>query len=442
MPISLDEKINNHASYTNTINVLKILDEIDFPDLSAQDVQMLGRISSTFDFLKEALDKVDPWLVSTGIMNNLNGPISHVLSEITNYMNNRNGRHLVNALNHLETLLQYFPHLLIAKTPSEIEGVRNSVISFRKSIGQHLSNIEKTATETSEVLSKNTEKFNELTSAINDQKTRVDSVVNELQNQFLQGQAQRNNGFNNFIDQGEEDYKGIISEIEVTFEQQMETLQNSFDSVTEGYEKQIETQQNAFDLLIQEFKATIQTELDQIHTMNKDAEKILGLMSMKGLAQGYQKIANSEANKALGWNAISLLSMIGVLWFGYQFIIINEGVMTWITLVSRIVMTGVGLTLFTYGAKQATSHRIEERRNRKIELELASLDPYLKDLEPAEQKAVKQSLVDKYFGVDFSNTPIQQGQTSLHQNTIDSINNNPQLLKLLAEKVTELISKK
>jgi hypothetical protein len=89
--------------------------------------------------------------------------------------------------------------------------------------------------------------------------------------------------------------------------------------------------------------------------MNKEAEKILGIMSMKGLAQGYKKIANNEGWKALTWNVVSLLSMVGILWFGYEFIIKNGGNMSWTALVSRIILTGVGLTLFTYCAKQSTN---------------------------------------------------------------------------------------
>jgi len=46
----------------------------------------------------------------------------------------------------------------------------------------------------------------------------------------------------------------------------------------------------------------------------------------------------------------------------------------WTTLISRIVLTVIGLTLFIFCAKQATNHRDEVRHNRKIELELASLE--------------------------------------------------------------------
>ncbi|GAE93133.1 hypothetical protein JCM21714_2176 [Gracilibacillus boraciitolerans JCM 21714] len=156
------------------------------------------------------------------------------------------------------------------------------------------------------------------------------------------------------------------------------------------FKTQVEQQKTDFNNLTDDLQTKAQEELDQIIGMNQKAEKILGIMSMKGLAHGYQNIANNEGRKAFFWNILSIGSLIGLLWFGYEFIIKHDGTMSWTSLISRFILTGVGLTLFTYGAKQATNHRQEERRNRKIELELASLDPYLKDLEEEKRKEVKK----------------------------------------------------
>jgi hypothetical protein len=246
----------------------------------------------------------------------------------------------------------------------------------------------------------------------------------------LQGQTQRTEEFSNFLKVGEADVKVTIKSFE-----------ESFDSAIKGYEQQKVSQQNTFNSLIADLKTKVKTELDQIHAMNKEAEKIVGIISMKGLAHGYQKIANDEGKKAFWWNIGSLISMVAVIVFGVIFLLMHKGALEWTALVSRIVLTGVGITLFTYCAKQATNHRNEERRNRKIELELASLDPYLKDLEPTKQKEVKQALVDKYFGVEV--TPITQVQQApiQQQNITDTMTNNPQFIQTIVEKVSQAITK-
>lgn len=441
--IELEERITTHTTYKQIERVLQTLDEIDSTDLSTKQLQMLGRIIETFIFLKEALDKADPWLVSKTTLQNMSSHVANCLNSLINYKSDRNEQHLNNIFTYLENVLLFFSQVLVTRTPEEIENVRSAVIKFRQSLGQHLSNVEKDVNDTTTALRNNSEKLNELTGAIESQKTRIDSIVSNFQNQFLNAQTQRTSDFNNFIKKGEEDFKGTIESFSTSFEELEKQQQHAFDNLNNGFKKQIDTQQDSFDSLVKNFKMQIQTELEQIKEMNAQAEKILGTMSMKGLAQGYKKIANSESWKAFIWNAISILSLVGVLWLGYEFIIKHEGEMSWTALVSRIVLTGVGITLFTYCAKQATNHRSEERRNRKIELELASLDPYLKDFEPEKQKEVKQSLVDKYFGVELPNTTVHQGKVTAHQqqNAIETLTNNPQLLQALAEKLNQYISK-
>jgi hypothetical protein len=425
LQIALEERTTGHASYTNIERVLEILQEIDSSVVSTRGLEMLERIRTTFDFLKDILERVDPWLVSENTMNNINSPIGQVLSELNNFNNDKNENRLNNIFSYLENLLVYLSQLIVPQSSEDIESVRQSVIKFRQSVGQHLGYVERDLTDTATALRTNTEKLNELSNSIDSQRNRIDSVVSEFQSQFSQAQNQRTEQFSNFLKIGEADVKGTIK----SFEQ-------SFDLAIEGYEKQVAIQQNTFESLIEDLKTKVQTELDQIHTMNKEAEKIVGIISMKGLAQGYQKIANDEGKKAFWWNFGSLASMVAVIVFGVIFLLMHKGTLDWTALISRIVLTGVGITLFTYCAKQATNHRNEERRNRKIELELASLDPYLKDLEEKEQKRVKQDLVSKYFGVELPNSTTQQAPAQ-QQVAIETFVNNPQLMQLLAEKLLQ-----
>lgn len=442
MSIALEERISKHASYLNIESVLQLLDEIGSSSLPVSNIQMLGRILENFVVLKEALDKVDPWLVSTTSLTNMNNNIGQILNSLTSFKNDKNEHHLNQIFSHLEALLPFLPQVLITKTQEDIEGVRSAVLSFRKSVGQHLSNVEKEATDTSTALKRNVEKINEFTVAIDNQKARIDNVVSDFQSQFLQAQTQRNDEFNTFIKKGEEDFIGTIKSSTENFNLLIQDFDQQLKTNEESFEQQIEVNKESIGTLIEELKTKFQTEFDQIKTMNKEAEKIIGLISMKGLAQGYQKIANDEGKKALFWNIGSIASMIAVITFGIIFLLMHEGVFDWTTLISRMILTGIGLTLFTYCAKQATNHRDEERRNRKIELELASLDPYLKDFDADKQKQVKETLVNKYFGVELSNTSEQQGHTYSQQEAFDAISNNPQIMNLLVEKLALQMSAK
>jgi hypothetical protein len=441
MSLALEERTTGHASYTNIERILQIIEEIDSSERLANEILLLERINGTFLLLKEAIDRVDPWLVSISTLNNMNTHISYVLSEVTNYIGNRNVHHLNQALAHVENVLPFFSQVLVTKSPDEVEGLKTSVTRFRQSVGQYITNVEREAEETSEVLKKNQDKLTDLTTSIEAQKGRIDTIISDFQKQFLDNQTQRSESFSDFKTALELEFNDGMKTYAEDFEQFLTDQQETNDVQKESFQDQFNTQQTIFNELIENFKGKVQTEYDQINAMNKEAEKIVGIISMKGLAHGYQKIANDEGNKAFWWNLGSIASVIGVISFGVVFLLIHEGTFDWPTLISRVVLTGVGLTLFTYCAKQAGNHRNEERRNRKIELELASLDPYLKDMEPAEQKVVKQKLVDKYFGVELqaNNTPTQQ---TSQQNVVDTLGSNHQLMQSLAERVSQLISQK
>lgn len=428
MTILLEEKVTNHDTYIKVEKIIQLLETIIVSDIPSEQVSKLERLSETINILKQALDRADPWLLSQLTLQNMNGHITNIINELTNYHNNKNVQHLNNALSHLEKVIPFFPQVMLTRTPEDIEGVRESVISFRKSIGQHLANVEKQANAAEEAFKNNKEKLDDLTSSIEFQKSRIDSVISDFQDQFLKGQSERSERIEQLIEQTKSEFNNFISIKGTTIEEQMNKQQEEHDT-------QLNKNEIEFDEQMANQEKKFIEAFENINKMNEEAEKIVGIISMKGLASGYQKIANDEGRKAFWWNMGSIASILAVIVFGVFFILLHEGTMDWTTLISRVVLSGFGLTLFTYCAKQSSNYRNEERRNRKIELELASLDPYLKDLEESQQKEVKQSLVNKYFGVDFLNS--NSKESHINENGFDLLMNNPQLLQTLAEKVSQ-----
>jgi len=62
-----------------------------------------------------------------------------------------------------------------------------------------------------------------------------------------------------------------------------------------------------------------------------------------------------------------------------------------------------------YAARQADKHHDLERRNRRVELELASIDPYILPLPEEVRHEVKRQLAERLFG---QSEPIQSGKAS------------------------------
>jgi hypothetical protein len=65
------------------------------------------------------------------------------------------------------------------------------------------------------------------------------------------------------------------------------------------------------------------------------------------------------------------------------------------------VRLGITLALAipaTYAARESSGHRKVERATRRLELELASLDPYLEKLPEEMRHEVKKGLSERFFG--------------------------------------------
>ena len=70
----------------------------------------------------------------------------------------------------------------------------------------------------------------------------------------------------------------------------------------------------------------------------------------------------------------------------------------WSAFGARIFVAMAFGILSAYAALQADKHQRAERKNRKTELELASISPYLHDLPIVQQHKIKEELAMRLFG--------------------------------------------
>jgi hypothetical protein len=121
-----------------------------------------------------------------------------------------------------------------------------------------------------------------------------------------------------------------------------------------------------------------------------------------GITGNYQKVANEEKSIADRWRNIVLILMVGMV----VVIAITIGITTtegfnWQLALFRIGAALVLAVPATYAAKESAKHRTLQNYNRKAELELASLDPFLEKLPEEIRHKVKEGLTDKFFGMSF-----------------------------------------
>ena len=66
-----------------------------------------------------------------------------------------------------------------------------------------------------------------------------------------------------------------------------------------------------------------------------------------------------------------------------------------------------------YAAKESAKHRLLENHNRRSELELASLDPYLEKLPEDTRNKVKEELTKNFFGLNSKEIKVEDSISSV-----------------------------
>ena len=118
-----------------------------------------------------------------------------------------------------------------------------------------------------------------------------------------------------------------------------------------------------------------------------------------GMVGGYQHVANSERKSAVIWKCVTVVSMIGLVVFGVLAFVGTEAAdFSWSKLGGRVFAAATIGILAAFAARQSAWHDDRERYNRRMELELASIDPYLANLPKDIQDKVKEVLAERFFG--------------------------------------------
>lgn len=175
--------------------------------------------------------------------------------------------------------------------------------------------------------------------------------------------------------------------IELTNE--FEASQNTF---SENHSNNIKKQEEAAAALI--------AKLD---SMKSEASNLVQIIGNIGITGNYQNIANEDKKEADKWRNIALLLMVGMVAAISLTIFVSVGNgFDWKLAIFRLMATLILAVPATYAAKESARHRALENKNRKIELELASLDPFLAKLPEDKQHELKEKLTEKFFGSDAS----------------------------------------
>jgi hypothetical protein len=328
------------------------------------------KIFGMINLIAARLDQSPATLTSLGGLNSLHASLQPVINELTHFITNKNPGHLVNAANQIDQgvlpLLWVFPTGIASGKPAPmsrfVEEIRRSAQQTIEILNKQKAELEVGIKALSSEITAHQAKLEALGEAVAAQKADALAVKAQVQKEYADSEAARSAMFLKTL----EEFKGLNAELDAS------------------------TREAARALIV------------SLTNSKEDAARIVEAVGNTGITGNYKKIADSEAKQANLWRgfAIAFFS-IGVIIAILTFNKFLEGPSTTenaLTTLVRLLFAFAIASPAWYIANESARHRSSADRARQIELELASLNPYIELMDNDKKQQIKEQLIGKYFG--------------------------------------------
>lgn len=351
----------------------KIKDE-EFRELIG--VDDLNFFETAHKYVTDRLNLTIPSIVQESELNTISTELQNALAQINSFVGNKNQGHINTAKSHAHTALTR---------------IRNLPLPFSKNdfnFSKNIANFEKIVQEKYNTLNEENEQLKSDFEAV---KSELEQTKEELE-RLEKALAQKETELNNLNDSFKTNFENIKSSATQNFEQDRKSFRDEFDGEKKRLSEEVELLKESIDSSTDDLVKKLEEKLEE-------AKKIVGVVSDKAVTGNYQNVANSNKQSAdkFRFIAIGLMIVLSGLLI-YTIWDISGANYDWTKSLIRILAAAALSYPATYAARESSKHRKLEVLNRKAELELAAINPFIELLPEAKKQEIKEKMVEKYFG--------------------------------------------
>lgn len=391
-------EIKNHPIIETINSNLGSVDELS-KSIDSVALETIYRIKFVLEYIKALIENSKTELLIKSILDEARSQLVHIVGDISNYTTNKNYNNFNNAVNsRLDTILRTIGSLPIAKKvnfPKQLNEITESYLKATYKRFEEIDNRGKEFDEKIKILNNQSQEFSQKLAqhneALNNEKSRIDKIVSDFQSTILEVRTKI-----------EEQASEQRDDIEVSYE---EFKNDIYNKVQESLDKA----KKNFDELINNYKINAERSIKDIESKKEEAAKLLGLASNIVHAGSYKKTSTEEKIVADKLRNFALISFGSAVIIGVIFLIISLiWPPTWQAIATRLSVIALVIGIGIYCAHESAQHRAEERNNKRMELELTSIDPYLESISDDKRDEVKVRLASRFF----ANSEIKNTKTS------------------------------
>jgi len=405
-----EEKFRNHPIHENLLSIIKRIESFASEQTESDATEHLTRLLEITNFVMAAFNNVGHIFVPESTLNQLNKILNNINNDFNNFENDKDIYHLVTANSRADNLLINLQQIPKIETIPDLQNFsemctksHDTIDSILKSVSKQKDLLENQINDLSTRLDQFDTLLKQHDQTIESQKGRLDTAISQLQNQFSEAEDRRRESFENqiskFSEESQKFRQNMNSELNSFLEQRRQEVNQAISKYKEEANKNIEELKKNADALYRAHKKEAEDTLTFLANKREEAKRLLGIIGNIGFTGNYNKIANQERLTANILRIAAIVLMIaGSFVIGTVVFNISKTGFDWKLVLSRIGVTITILIPAFYAARESDRHRQREVRNRKMELELASIDPYLELLPDDRKIELKSKLTEKLFG--------------------------------------------
>jgi hypothetical protein len=340
------------------------------------ELDKLSFYESVHQYISDRIRLTIPILVQETEMNSLSNEIEEGLKQINTFLGNRNVGHLNNATNNFTSALSRTRNLPLPFSKNDFN-FSKIIADFQKSVSEKYEHLD-------------SEK-DKLSDSIDQFKADLESKEKEIQRLFK------------LVEAKELEIQSLNSNFQTEFTSIKTKATQEYETDRKAFRAEIDTEKNTFKKEIEDLQGKIDTDttglIEKLETKLDEAEKIVNVIGNVGVTGNYQIIANEHKDSANFWRWIAIIFMTvfsGLL--VWTIIDLSSSGFDWIKSLIRLIAAAALSYPATYAARESSKHRKLETINRRAELELASINPFIEILDEDKKQNIKEKLVEKYFG--------------------------------------------
>lgn len=368
-------RIFNHQFCQSLETFSKALEQFEFPsDLSEEAISDYARIKKVVNYLQVLIIASDPDLISINSLNEAAEKITSALNQFNQFVGNKNVGHLTNANNNLDTVLFSVSKIFFfgKLTNSDIKYIHGS---YSKVLDQHLKSYKTKIEKDRGDLNSN---FKELETNLLSSEEKITEFENKLKNLTTQADAK-------------------LTDFETRFTNELGAREIRFENMTSKLDEKMDKE---FSNLLDKSTKTI----NALDLLKRDAEEVFGVIQNTVQAGAHKLYADEEKISANRYRGLALfLMMIAV-----SVIVVPEiytifksvNLENFFDVEKLLKRIPISLILFVpafYLARESNKHRQNEFNNRRQEMVLRTIDPYLSLLGNEKREEIKGIVAKNIF---------------------------------------------